>query len=322
MVMQLKKKPLTVEGVLFDGKNHEEVKTFCGEACDFDHNYHPVIATKEGDMTASPGDYVIKGSIGEFYPVKPEAFKESYEVPDIGTMEPALEKHWNKAEREAAPASDWAVPSKQKLRISDERHTRLAWDMVERVKGLSDEEKASARKRILAKAHKLGIDTSSWDGREAIAKEGIEAEGLLLDQETGATYFTVADAHAAYFTVADAHAAAVDGVPAPVGVMSCLFTHLAEECSEIVWAACKVQRYGLDSVCPQTGLSNRAKLISEIAQAHAVFSLLNEELSSRGIAPIVMSDADFQQALQARIVTLQHEFALGRYTLPSGSADE
>ena len=38
-----------------------------------------VIHTLEGDMTASPGDYVIRGVKGEMYPIKPDIFEETYE---------------------------------------------------------------------------------------------------------------------------------------------------------------------------------------------------------------------------------------------------
>lgn len=39
-----------------------------------------VIRTLEGDMTASYGDYIIKGVKGEFYPCKPDIFNETYEL--------------------------------------------------------------------------------------------------------------------------------------------------------------------------------------------------------------------------------------------------
>ncbi|MDL2284877.1 hypothetical protein LJC19_07030 [Oxalobacter sp. OttesenSCG-928-P03] len=39
-----------------------------------------VIPTLEGDMVASPGDWIIKGVAGEFYPCKHEIFMESYEA--------------------------------------------------------------------------------------------------------------------------------------------------------------------------------------------------------------------------------------------------
>lgn len=38
-----------------------------------------VIPTLEGDMTAAPGDYVICGVEGEFYPCKPRAFASTFE---------------------------------------------------------------------------------------------------------------------------------------------------------------------------------------------------------------------------------------------------
>ena len=42
-----------------------------------------VIHTLEGDMTASPGDYIITGLRGEQYPCKPDVFAATYsEVPE------------------------------------------------------------------------------------------------------------------------------------------------------------------------------------------------------------------------------------------------
>ncbi|WPZ36720.1 hypothetical protein T8K17_11295 [Thalassobaculum sp. OXR-137] len=37
------------------------------------------ITTLEGVMTASPGDWIIKGVKGEFYPCKPDIFEATYE---------------------------------------------------------------------------------------------------------------------------------------------------------------------------------------------------------------------------------------------------
>ena len=37
------------------------------------------IETLEGTMEVSPGDYVIKGVAGEFYPCKPDIFALTYE---------------------------------------------------------------------------------------------------------------------------------------------------------------------------------------------------------------------------------------------------
>ena len=38
-----------------------------------------VISTLEGDMEVSPGDWIIKGVVGEFYPCKPDIFEKTYE---------------------------------------------------------------------------------------------------------------------------------------------------------------------------------------------------------------------------------------------------
>lgn len=40
------------------------------------------ITTLEGVMEAEPGDWIIKGTAGEFYPCKPEIFKNCYEQVD------------------------------------------------------------------------------------------------------------------------------------------------------------------------------------------------------------------------------------------------
>jgi hypothetical protein len=38
------------------------------------------IRTLEGQMLASPGDIIIRGVAGEFYPCKPEIFRETYDI--------------------------------------------------------------------------------------------------------------------------------------------------------------------------------------------------------------------------------------------------
>lgn len=38
------------------------------------------IDTLEGTMQAEPGDWIIRGVAGEFYPCKPNIFKQTYEA--------------------------------------------------------------------------------------------------------------------------------------------------------------------------------------------------------------------------------------------------
>jgi hypothetical protein len=42
-------------------------------------NFDLIIPTLEGEMKARPGDYIIKGIKGEFYPCKPDIFEATYE---------------------------------------------------------------------------------------------------------------------------------------------------------------------------------------------------------------------------------------------------
>jgi hypothetical protein len=286
MVMQLKKKPVAVEGVQFTGDNHDELKDFVGSDLIYGEAGTPVICTREGEMCVEDGDVVVKGVEGEFYPVKPEIFAQTYECEGIAT-----EKHWNKAEREGAPSSDWAVPGKKRLRMDDVKHVKLAWDMVSRTKGLTDEERATARRRILAKAHKLGMDTSGWT-HLTVSKEDINSMVVLLDQEE-----------------------AMATMPPAVNVISHLFFHAMEEACEIAWAFSKAQRYGLDTTCPDCGLTNRGKIVKEMAEYQACLDLINDELTGIGEAPITMDDVIYQQAFQERVATLQKEYALGRFTV-------
>ena len=43
-----------------------------------------LIHTLEGTMTALPGDWIIRGVQGEFYPCKPDIFEATYELADGG----------------------------------------------------------------------------------------------------------------------------------------------------------------------------------------------------------------------------------------------
>ena len=40
---------------------------------------HPYIPTLEGPMQVTPGDWIIRGVLGEFYPCKPDVFALTYE---------------------------------------------------------------------------------------------------------------------------------------------------------------------------------------------------------------------------------------------------
>ena len=83
--MKYRKKPVVVEAVQF-----VDTEEAISDLCDF--GLYPVridyadlnnpllkIETLEGLLIATEGDYIIKGVQGEFYPCKPDIFKETYE---------------------------------------------------------------------------------------------------------------------------------------------------------------------------------------------------------------------------------------------------
>jgi hypothetical protein len=78
--MKFRKKPVVIEAVQYlgPGLNVTECELFVGKAATFDGREFR-IKTEEGVMTASPGDWIIRGVQGEFYPCKPDIFEETYE---------------------------------------------------------------------------------------------------------------------------------------------------------------------------------------------------------------------------------------------------
>lgn len=59
------------------GRNVETFSDTCGELGPY---IELTIPTLEGDMVARHGDYIIKGTEGEFYPCKPSVFERKYEA--------------------------------------------------------------------------------------------------------------------------------------------------------------------------------------------------------------------------------------------------
>lgn len=78
-----RKLPVVIEAVQFTEETKDQVFNFIACNCypDFDKDKHPIIRieTLEGDITATIGDWIIKGIAGEFYPCKDKIFKQTYE---------------------------------------------------------------------------------------------------------------------------------------------------------------------------------------------------------------------------------------------------
>jgi hypothetical protein len=80
-MLKFRKKPVVVEAVQFTGANAEECCKFIGrERLNSCGDGYIGIRTLEGSMTATPGDWIIRGVKGEFYPCKPDIFEQTYEA--------------------------------------------------------------------------------------------------------------------------------------------------------------------------------------------------------------------------------------------------
>lgn len=84
--MKYRKKPVVIEAIKIPLLN-ESSEELCNWAENEGfENYTSerdgtiAIETLEGIMIGSPGDYIIKGVKGEFYPCKPDIFEMTYEV--------------------------------------------------------------------------------------------------------------------------------------------------------------------------------------------------------------------------------------------------
>lgn len=86
-VRKFRKKPVIIEAVEFKGDYlgmraiDEWMRTGVFRSYTLQTNYVSslTIDTLEGKMTAMPGDWIVRGVAGEFYPVKAEIFEQSYE---------------------------------------------------------------------------------------------------------------------------------------------------------------------------------------------------------------------------------------------------
>lgn len=82
-----RKKPVEIEAIQYTGNNIAEINEFVGIELQKKPipsdlrgiEYKLLIPTLEGDMEASPWDFIIKGINGEFYPCKPDIFEKTYD---------------------------------------------------------------------------------------------------------------------------------------------------------------------------------------------------------------------------------------------------
>jgi hypothetical protein len=90
--MKFRKKPVVIEAIQFTGLNIQDIEHFTGQSLLYNIESEtayeagvapPILSltipTLEGDHKAMPGDWIIKGVKGEFYPCKNDIFEMTYE---------------------------------------------------------------------------------------------------------------------------------------------------------------------------------------------------------------------------------------------------
>lgn len=81
--MKFRQKPVVIEAIQYDGSEYSRQQIFNMSAgaidVSTDSEGKMTIASLEGRMLASIGDWIIKGVNGEFYPCKPDIFEKTYE---------------------------------------------------------------------------------------------------------------------------------------------------------------------------------------------------------------------------------------------------
>jgi hypothetical protein len=86
--MKFRKKPVVVDAMQFIGNNGDDVvewaKSLGANDAIFWNTSNTTgcvgIRTLEGTMHASPGDWIIRGTAGEFYPCKDAIFQAIYDL--------------------------------------------------------------------------------------------------------------------------------------------------------------------------------------------------------------------------------------------------
>ena len=81
---EFRKKPVVIEAFQIPQRDEEPSEKMIEWLHKMDQEWEGdsegiVIHTLEGDMHGQPGDWIIKGVHGEYYPCKPDIFDKTYE---------------------------------------------------------------------------------------------------------------------------------------------------------------------------------------------------------------------------------------------------
>lgn len=158
MAEQYRKKPVVIEAMRYDGTTDGRAAIAGwlarnGWSTETSTGGHFLIPTLEGHLEAAPGDWIIKGVKGEFYPCKPDIFDATYEAvtdteqpaPDL-TFRQVIEtnrvrcRRWHGPDTEPWSGADWsnamcgeageAANVVKKLRRNETGTAGHTWDTV------------------------------------------------------------------------------------------------------------------------------------------------------------------------------------------------
>lgn len=82
---RFRKRPVVVEAIQWTGTNRDAVAAFLGDVLEFDDadgRDLVAVATLEGVMRAEPGDWLVRGIAGEFYPCDRAIFSQTFDPVD------------------------------------------------------------------------------------------------------------------------------------------------------------------------------------------------------------------------------------------------
>jgi hypothetical protein len=88
--------------------------------------------------------------------------------------------------RDLLASSDFAVSSKRALPIQDAAHTKMAWNALTKAQGLTDDERMSARNKIIRRANKFDVDMAGWN----VSDEEMQAALSEEDEQCAETEST------------------------------------------------------------------------------------------------------------------------------------
>lgn len=84
-VKKARKKPIEIEFMQYTGSNEQELKKWGNGKVHisfnpFNSTEELFVHTLEGIMSIDINDYVVRGVHGEFYAVKPDIFRKTYDI--------------------------------------------------------------------------------------------------------------------------------------------------------------------------------------------------------------------------------------------------